>query len=827
MTSASRAVTAPLGRLRRGSPDLGPKRIGALAVVLIVSAMGGYALFVNRWGAGEQEAPTYQIGFASRANVTSATNASGTVATQRQVKLQPVTAGRVTKLAVKQGDSVTAGQVIAEIDSTALQIKRDTVNSQLEAARQRLQALLAGATSADIAAQQQAVTTARSNLTRAQNDLVTLQTGATSEDVAAAQANLDRSRAALDLAQSNYDKLARGEDLTLRPEWTALNAARTEYQSALTSYTKLTQPNPADVATAQAAVNSAQASLDAALAKQSQLLNPHPIDIALAENQLSTAQAQLSTAQSQLANAQAQIPVAEAQIPAAQAGLDAARARYQQVFLGGSRAERDAAQAALDAAQAALDSAMARRAALSLTASPSEQSSADAAVAQAQSQLLTARQALTRLEGQQVGADISAAEQAVRQAESSVQNAQQGVRTAEQGVRTAEQAIRSAESAIATARANLDKLRNPGPADVAAAQQAVSSAQSALTSARNNLDKLLTPAALDVAQAQAALDRARGALDVAQTNWDRLSNGSDLAQRPETSALNAARADYQNALATYTTRTSGPKQTDIDNANAAIASAQAAVASATAKLAQTLSGPLATDVAQQQEAINQLDLSLKSAQNDLDAATIKAPFAGTITAIGVNEGDQAGASTALATLLDPNLLRIDATLDESSVSKVKAGQRVSVTFDAIPGQQYTGTVAVVTPAGVSQQGVVTFPISVVFDPRGAQIPAGSTATLRITTEQKTGVIAVPSRAIQRKGRDVVIEVQTADGKIESRTVVTGITGDNSTIEVVSGLNEGDRVVLPSRQQAASPTGGGAFGAGGVNIGGGSAQPVRR
>jgi HlyD family secretion protein len=838
MSSRSSAVTAPLGRLRRGSPGLGPRQIIALLVVLAVTTAGGYYAFTRLWGSGEQEAPAYAVSAVTRQTITSFANASGTVAASKQVKLSPVAAARLEKLNVKQGDAVQAGQELARLDATTLEIRRDTATSQLAAAQSRLQALLAGPTAADVAAQQQAVSSAQSTLTRAQNDLQNLLNGITAEDVAAAQANLDRARAALDTAQQNYDKLVRGEDLTLRPEFATLNQARSNYQQALTAFTNRTVPNTADVATAQQQVQSAQAGLDAARAKLIALTNPNASDVSTAQSQVRSAQAGYDAAQARhlaLINPPpGDVAAAQAQLDSARSQLDAARARYAAVFIGGTHADRVAAQAAVDAAQASLDSALARRQA-ALGATPSNASdlaAADAAVAQAQVTLLNAQNALSRLLGETVGPNIAAAEQAVHSAETAVTTAQTNLNRLltpqPADLAASQQAIQSAQAQLSTAQTNLARLLSPQPADLLAAQQGLESAQTALTSAQTNLDKLLYPNQQDVAQAQAALDSARAALDTAQTNWDRVVNLPDLATRPETTALNAARADYTNAVASWTLKTQGPKPGDVQALQAQIDAARASLSASQTRLSQLLAGPLQTDIDQQQEAINQLTLSLKSAQADLDAAVIRAPFAGTIVSTGANEGDQVGAATALVTLLDPALVQITATLDEASVAKVKAGQAVVITFDALTGRTFRGQVASVTPAGVTQQGVVTFPVSIVFDPQGTVIPAGLTATLRILTDSKTNVTSVPARALKRQGREVSVDVILPDGTIESRPVQVGLTGDSGTVEVTSGLNEGEQIAIPNQQRSGTTQGaGGAFGAGGVpGLGGGAPAPAR-
>jgi len=765
------STTAPLGRLRRTrAGGLDPRRMAGLLAVLLITAIAGYVIYSRVWGSGGQAAPPYSAGDVTRQTLSSSVNASGTVNSSRQVKLSFATAGRVSTLSVKQGDSVQQGQAIALLDSTVLQIRRDTAQSQLASAQARLQDLLNGTKPADLAAQLQAVAGAQAALTTAQNNLNNLLAGNTAEDIAAAKANLDRAQAALDVAQTSYDKLVRGEDLTLRSEYAGLQQAKSDYQTAQTNYDSKVNPNPSDVAAAQASLTGARSGVDSAQAKLTQLQNPNPADIAAAQGSVSSAQAQ----------------------------LEAAKARYASLVIGGSLADRQAAQATVDAAQAALVAAQAKLTTVSNTSTSTDADIAAAlsSVASAQANLQTAQNNLAKLQGQTAGADLASAEQAQR----------------------------AAEAALATAQNNLNRLLSPAAADVAAAQQLVASAQATLSTGQSTYDKLVHPSADDLAQVQAALDRAKAALVTAQTNWDRLVKGTDLDQRTEATALKSAQADYQSALASYTAKAAAPKPGDVQAAQAGVNSATASLTAAQARLAQLQAGAAEADLAQQQESVRPRELALQGAQNDLDNATLRAPFTGTVVSVGANEGDQVSAATAVVTLLDPSLIRVDATLDESGVARVKAGQQAIVTFDAIQGQQFTGQVASVTPSGTSSNGVVTFPVTVVFDPRGVSIPSGLTATVRVVVERKENALTVPSRAIKRSGRDTTVDVLQPDGSLESRPVQVGITGENNQVEILSGLNEGDKVAIPASGQRTGTTASasGTSGTFGTGVLGGSA-----
>ena len=617
--------------------------------------------------------------------------------------------------------------------------------------------------------------------------------------MAAARASVERSSASLQAAQSNYDKLVNRTDLTLGPEYASLQAARSSYQTALSNYVNRTAPpNPLDVSNAQASVTSAQASLDSARTRLVEVLRgPDPLDVAIAQNQVTSAQAALDAARARLNEVQnptlasVDLSPLQSSVESARANLQAARARLAQVM----QSQASAAAAAGAASR------------------PSQQSGSGPS-------------------------DIASAESVVRAAESSLALAESNLRKATEvpapnstDVLVAQQAVTQAETAYRNAVNNLQKLLQGLAADQAAmAQQAVTSAEGLLQTARNNLEKLLAgPAAEDVAAAKASLDTAQSNLETAQANWDRLTSLTDLESRPEYTQLMSARADHQTALSTYNTRTAGPRNTDVATAQAAVDAANSTLNSSLARLAQVLGGALPTDMGIAREAVATAELAVKQAQNDLDNAVLRAPFRGTVVSVGVNPGDQVGASTAAFSLLDPELIRVDASVDESNVIKLKPGMAVNVSFDALQGRQFAGVVATVTPAGVTQQGVVTFPVTVVFNGQGFTIPPGTTATLRVVTESKPNVLVVPSRAVVRQSRQTFVNV-LVNGKPEPRAVRTGITGDNVT-EILEGLEDGETIVISAPQTGGGQTG--TFGAGGLpGLGTGAPgapapQPARR
>ncbi|MGE0543642.1 MAG: efflux RND transporter periplasmic adaptor subunit [Dehalococcoidia bacterium] len=771
MTINSRAL--PTGR--RFPPPMSIPKLIILLLVFIGMALVGNYLFQRVVDDGEDPAAALQTATVGQRTIESTVSSTGTVAATQQVKVTFGSTGQVQDVYVKQGDQVEAGQPLAALNPFPLEVQRDTAQSNLSTAQLKLDELLAGPTSAEVASAQQAVTSARSTLTTAQNTLNNLIAGADANDVAKAQATLDQAKANLDVAQSAWDKLANGVDLHLRTEYTALQSARAAYQTAQANYATVTAPaNSFDVSTAQGNVTSAQAALDSARASLADVLAPtDPLELADARNAVTTAEAALTAAQAKLQ---------ETQHPT-----------QSTINISSLEAALAAAEANLRAAESAeIDSQTANQG-----GSVTSHIQAEAGVVAARAQV------------QQAHANLSAALTATSPSSADVTAAQQGVTTA--------------QANLTTAQNNLVKLQQgPAASDLAAAQQAVTAAESQRQSAQNSLDKLVAGATPEErAAAQVALDNAKAALDVAQTNWDRLEQGIDLQSRTEYTTLIAARASYQTALSTYNTTIQGPKPGDVAAAQASVEAAMAMIASTQAQLDQVLAGSTDTELGQAGESVKIAELALEQAQYNLDHATVSAPYSGTIVSVGVSPGDQATATTAAFTLLDPSLVRIDATVDEANVVKLRAGMPVNITFDAIQGRTFQGNVATITPSGTASQGVVTFPVTVVFNTQGVTIPPGTTANLSFVTDSKSGVLAIPSRAIQRQGQSSVVQVMV-DGKPEARQVTTGLSGSNFT-EITSGLSEGETVVIGSTLTAGGQQGTGG-GSGLPSLGGGGAPP---
>jgi len=237
-----------------------------------------------------------QTATVQRGNLTATLSTAGTVAAQAQVTLAFQTSGQIKAINVKTGDQVKAGQVLAQLDSTALEMAVAKAQVALETSQVNLQQTKEGPTAAEVQSAKASLASAQAAYQTALNkyDLSDAQ-------LAVARAQVDKAKATLQRAQLAYDWEKNNwldADPTQSAQKDALDDAQSAYDLAVLSYNQTAAGiNDSALQSAASAVAQAQYQLD-------DLLNtPTPEDIASAEAQVKQDEASLQLAQLQLAQA--------------------------------------------------------------------------------------------------------------------------------------------------------------------------------------------------------------------------------------------------------------------------------------------------------------------------------------------------------------------------------------------------------------------------------------------------------------------------------------------------------------------------------------------
>lgn len=162
---------------------------------------------------------------------------------------------------------------------------------------------------------------------------------------------------------------------------------------------------------------------------------------------------------------------------------------------------------------------------------------------------------------------------------------------------------------------------------------------------------------------------------------------------------------------------------------------------------------------QDEAAIAIADANVKQSQVDLDYCTITSPIDGVVISRNVDEGQTVASRLAAPTLYvlatDLTQLQIVADVDESDVSRIRAGQTVDFTVDAYPGRTFHGTVTIVRLNATNTNNVVTYQVVASVDNPDLRLMPGMTATLGIELWRSQAVVRVPSAALRFRPIDDV------------------------------------------------------------------------
>lgn len=182
--------------------------------------------------------------------------------------------------------------------------------------------------------------------------------------------------------------------------------------------------------------------------------------------------------------------------------------------------------------------------------------------------------------------------------------------------------------------------------------------------------------------------------------------------------------------------------------------------------------------------------AVEEAQTASSYANIDAPIDGVVIDRYADPGDTATPGTPLLRLYNPGLMRLEANVRETLATRLTLGTELDVHIDAL-AKDVTGTVEEIVPS--ADPGSRSFLVKVTLPENGAMYP-GMFGRLRIPSSEADRYY-VPATAVRRMGQLEFVMAQSARGAVR-RYVRTGSRGTDGRIEIVSGLEPGEQVVVP-------------------------------
>jgi HlyD family secretion protein/macrolide-specific efflux system membrane fusion protein len=220
-----------------------------------------------------------------------------------------------------------------------------------------------------------------------------------------------------------------------------------------------------------------------------------------------------------------------------------------------------------------------------------------------------------------------------------------------------------------------------------------------------------------------------------------------------------------------------------------------------------------SDVKAKQVAVQTAEVALGAASDRLRYTQIIAPMDGTVTERGIQPGEVVTPGVqatfegkALLTVSDLSTLIVKADLNQIDVARVKMGQKVTLTLDALPGKTYEGLVTKIAPASVTPKGkdVDVFPVEATLSKSDGLIKPGMTADMRVHIETRKEILSLPIESVVKdQGKQYVTRViLDAKGKQKTERVEVKIGARNDReMEIVSGLSEGTKVLIKPESSA--------------------------
>jgi HlyD family secretion protein len=209
-------------------------------------------------------------------------------------------------------------------------------------------------------------------------------------------------------------------------------------------------------------------------------------------------------------------------------------------------------------------------------------------------------------------------------------------------------------------------------------------------------------------------------------------------------------------------------------------------------------GPRSVDVASFRAQLQDAQVNLAQAENNLNNMRVLAPVEGTVTDVVSDVGEQITPNTPQIRMIGTAQYDIEAKVPEADIAKVKVGQVAEITLDAYGDEiKFKGTVTAENPDQTKVQDAIYYNIRVNVDPGGKDIKPGMTANVTITTGEAKDTLVIPSRAIKTENGIKTVRVLTG-GKPQSKTVTIGLKGDEGRVQVLTGLGQGEKVILSEK-----------------------------
>lgn len=245
-----------------------------------------------------------------------------------------------------------------------------------------------------------------------------------------------------------------------------------------------------------------------------------------------------------------------------------------------------------------------------------------------------------------------------------------------------------------------------------------------------------------------------------------------------------AKLNYQGETGAFGASQVAQYEANVKIYEAALVSAQAALAVKKAPQREVDLAPLRAALAQ--------------AVANREKTVLRAPIDGVIAKVNKKVGELVSSADVVINFISPHF-EIDVDIPETDVAKLKLNDSVVITLDAFGDDiKFSGKVASIEPASTEIQDVVYYKVKMTLDVTDKAVKSGMTANVTVSTASRENVLYIPSRAVRTK--DEKYARVLVGNEVKDVPIKLGLKADDGKTEILSGLQEGDLVVLGVKTQ---------------------------
>jgi RND family efflux transporter MFP subunit len=234
---------------------------------------------------------------------------------------------------------------------------------------------------------------------------------------------------------------------------------------------------------------------------------------------------------------------------------------------------------------------------------------------------------------------------------------------------------------------------------------------------------------------------------------------------------------------------------NITTAGISVTSAQNTLAAAQDQLALKKAGSTPEQIKAQQAQVQSAQANVDNLQVQLAKTVMHSPIDGIVTKQETKVGEIVSLNVPIISIISVAQFEIEANVSEADIAKVRVGENAAVTLDAYGSNVlFDATVVKIDPAETIIEGVATYKVTLQFVKEDGRIKSGMTANIDVLADKRENVLIIPQRAVTQKNNEQFVTIVRATNQTQEQKITTGLKGSDGNIEVLSGLNEGEKIL---------------------------------